>query len=131
MKFISQKYLAIVLFGIFVSTVKSAKINSSKGFVVSKGKSCSDTNLATTKTRSNIVCVALCQRRSGCDAVNYNRKTRQCQLLGGNGGGGCLVDPNSVFIHDKSVNPVGKPFFKIYTILVFEKMCTKYSHFSW
>ena len=115
MKFNSQN-LAFLLhvFALFVSTVKSVKINN-KSFVVLKEKRCSAfSSLSTSKMTSKIECVALCQRTGGCDAVNYNRETRQCELLGGSDVCNVQTDYNSVHIYDKSANMDGKrPVFRV------------------
>ena len=115
MKFQSRKCFAILVLGNIISIAKSVKINSN-GFDVLKEKRCSNPILSTSKAiRSKIECVALCERTSGCGAVNYNRKTRQCQLLGASDGG-CAVesDLNSVHIYDKSVNLDGKSSYITY-----------------
>ena len=100
--------LAFILFAHFISGVTSVKIESD-AFSVGKDQRCGNTILLlqTVKTRSKIECVATCQRTSGCDATNYNRQTRECELLKKDGAGGdCIVevDVNSVYIQKKSMN---------------------------
>ena len=58
------------------------------GSVVKTGTSCRPnyildgaTNLLSVKTSSHRKCVSTCIRKTGCKSVNFNIKTRQCDLL--------------------------------------------------
>ena len=87
-----------------VSNVTNEKIGSIQ-FSVVKHQRCNNTILSTVKTRSKIECVATCQRTSGCDASNYIRQTRECQLLQQGANCDCSVgaDTSSVYIQQKSM----------------------------
>ena len=58
------------------------------GSVVKTGTSClpnyilnGATNLLSVKTSSHRKCVSTCMQKTGCKSVNFNIKTRQCDLL--------------------------------------------------
>ena len=91
------------MFWLFVLRVRSVRIEA-QHFSVSKDQRCTDTILSTVKTRSKVECVAFCQRTSECDATNFDRHTRECQLLEGEGEeSDCSVedDTGSVYIKEK------------------------------
>ena len=98
--------LAFILFAHFISGVTSVKIESD-AFSVGKDQRCGNTILLlqTVKTRSKIECVATCQRTSGCDASNYNRQTRECELLDAGAACDCNVevDPSSTHFRKMSL----------------------------
>ena len=103
MMVMEQTCLAL-LFWVLVSNVTSEKIGSIQ-FSVRKHQRCNNTILSTVKTRSKIECVATCQRTSGCDASNYIRQTRECQMLEKGENCDCSVeaDASSVYIQQKSM----------------------------
>ena len=45
-----------------------------------------------------------CQRTSGCDASNYNRQTRECQLIDGGAACDCNVEVDPSLIHIRKMS---------------------------
>ena len=84
MKFTTTMLLYLIL--IFLDFTQSQHPNC--GSVVKTGTSCRPnyilngaTNLLSAKTSSYRKCVSMCIRKTGCKSVNFNIKTRQCDLL--------------------------------------------------
>ena len=72
-------------------------------FLVMENRRCDETSMSSHQMVTQVECVFLCQRMSGCDAVNYNRQTRECELLDGDEDGECSVtsDVSSVYIFEE------------------------------
>lgn len=81
----------------------AAKVNSigveSQHYSTGKDRRCDEPGVATVEVRSKLECLALCERTSGCNAVNYERKTHQCDLLQRDENNECSVidDVDSVY----------------------------------
>ena len=95
------KLRVLFLLYLLANGVKSQQ--EKRKFIVMEDRRCNEASMSSHKMATQMECVFLCQRTSGCDAVNYNRQSRECELLDGDEDGECSVtsDVSSVYIFEE------------------------------
>ena len=93
---------------LLVHDVTSVELES-KRFVSSGGRRCLDTIVSRVIVRSKLECVTVCRRSSDCTATNFDRVTRECELLRRPDDAECSTEPhqNSVYIREESSRLLG------------------------
>ena len=95
------KFRVLLLVSLLANAVTSQQ--EERKFLVMEDRRCNEARISSHKMATQMECVFLCQRTSGCDAVNYNRQSRECELLDGDEDGDCsgTSDVSSVYIFEE------------------------------